>query len=212
MTTNQEMSTKAQIYGAEIGAVGANNTKQYRFRAKGLEGVEYDISITAWDNSNASIIGQAPTIHETISENDAKGVRPWYDIKYVITEGKTNKVPNGKFYNNMTAWQLSKDSPAPEKVTVQIPQKSDAVRGLEQGNANNVAGLGIASYVSNPNNKEMELPPLSWLKEYAASLNYLSDSIVEGRNAKDNGEEEEPEESIEEPDDSPGNEPGELDI
>ena len=208
MTTpiNEEMGTKAQIYSASIGAVGTNSTKQYRFKAKGLEGVEYDVSITAWDNSKAPIVGQAPTIHQTISENDATGVRPWYDIKYVT------RVSGGTTYYNMTGWQLSKDSPAPEKVTVQIPQKSDAVRGLEQGNANNVAGLGIASYVSNPNNKEMELPPFAWLKEYADKLNYLSDSIVEGRNAKDNGEEEEPEESIEEPDDSPGNEPGELDI
>ena len=210
MTTpiNEEMGTKAQIYSASIGAVGTNSTKQYRFKAKGLEGVEYDVSITAWDNSKAPIVGQAPTIHQTISENDANGVRPWYDIKYIT------RVSGGTTYYNMTGWQLSKDSPAPEKVTAQIPQKSDAVRGLEQGNANNVAGMGIASYVSNPNNKKMELPAFAWLKEYADKLNYLSDSIVEGRNAKNNGEEmeEEPEESIEEPEEEPNDSPFELDI
>jgi hypothetical protein len=204
--TNEEMSTKAQIYSASTGSIMQDTVKQYRFKAKGLEGVEYDISITCFDKSKLPIVGQAPTIHQTISENDANGVRPWYDIKYIT------RVSGGTTYYNMTAWQLSKDSPAPEKVTAQIPQKSDAVRGLEQGNANNVAGLGIASYVSNPNNKEMELPPFAWLKEYAGKLNFLSDSIVEGRNAKDNGEEEESKESTEDPDDSPGNDPGELDI
>ena len=214
MTTpiNEEMGTKAQIYSATTGEVGVNKTKQYRFQAKGIDGVEYRVSITAWDNSKDPIVGQAPTIHQAIRENDANGVRPWYDIKYVPRES------GGTIYYNMTAWQLSNDSPAPEKVTAQIPQKSDAVRGLEQGNANNVAGMGIASYVSNPNNKKMELPAFAWLKEYADKLNYLSDSIVEGRNAKNNGEEmeEEPEESIEEPEeepkDSPGNDPNELDI
>ena len=60
----------------------------------------------------------------------------------------------------------------------------------------------------------MELPAFVWLKEYADKLNYLSDSIVEGRNAKNNGEEmeEEPEESIEEPEGEPNDSPFELDI
>lgn len=208
MTTNQEKTTKAQIYSATETYLKDQITKQYRFQAKGLEGVEYMVSIACFDKSKLPIVGQAPTIFQTIRENDANGVRPWYDIKYVTRES------GGTIFYNMIGWQLSKDSPAPEKVTAQIPQKSDAVRGLEQGNANNVAGMGIASYVSNPNNKKMELPAFAWLKEYADKLNYLSDSIVEGRNAKNNGEEmeEEPEESIEEPEEEPNDSPFELDI
>ena len=217
MTTGNQVIVETLQLTDPVAKPTSTGVARWSFKAKSPTRGEIMIGYTAFPNlvdpeskQFEPLSGQMATIYETVVANVANGISPWYEVGYRISEN------NNIIYYNLKSFALSKNSPAP--TALPIPPKSDAVRGLEQGNANNVAGMGIASYVSNPNNKKMELPAFAWLKEYADKLNYLSDSIVEGRNAKNNGEEmeEEPEESIEEPEEEPnsfpGNEPGELDI